>query len=372
MVDFAGYDMPVLYTKKGALHTLGISQSVRWTRENASLFDVSHMCSLRWTGNDAIDFVESVTTADVHGFKPMQGGLSVIPNKNGGIIDDTMLAKCHSKQHGVHVYQVINAGCAPKDLKYFREQLKNFDGDVKMDVLWDDRGLYALQGPKAKDVVSRLCPSVDVGAVSFGEMFWAPIAGVECLVWRCGYTGEDGFEIFVPAAGAREAWQLLKDQPEVRLAALGARDVLRLEAGLCLYGQDIDESTTPGEAGISWVVAKQRRRKKSKNKFPGYSKIVNQARRPKKLVQKLRVGMKFLNKGPPARTGALIENEKGDQVGVVTSGTRSVILGENIFIAYLDKPYHRKGTPLNVKIRRRKFPVQRTKLPFVPTQYYRA
>merc|ERR1719265_553653 len=134
MVDFAGYSMPVQY-KKGP-HALSIIDSTKWTRESASLFDVSHMCSLRWTGKDAYDFVEKVSTADVHGMKPNTGGLSVIPNARGGVIDDTMVNKIVSKEHGEHCYQVINAGCAPKDLKHFEEQLRTFPGQVNMEVLW--------------------------------------------------------------------------------------------------------------------------------------------------------------------------------------------------------------------------------------------
>merc|ERR1719223_415760 len=148
--------MPVQYAKAGLPHTMSIIDSTKWTRENASLFDVSHMCSIRWTGKDAIDFVESVTTADIHGLKPMTGTLTVIPNEAGGVIDDSMVSKCISKEHGEHVYQVVNAGCADKDLKHFQEQLGKFGGDVKMEVLWDGRGLFALQGPKAVSVIERL------------------------------------------------------------------------------------------------------------------------------------------------------------------------------------------------------------------------
>merc|ERR1719356_625262 len=269
MVDFAGYSMPVQYTKAGLPHTLSIIESTKWTRESASLFDVSHMCSIRWTGKDAIAFVERVTTADVQGLDMMKGGLSVIPNERGGVIDDTMVTKCHSKEHGEHVYQVVNAGCAPKDLKHFETELGKFGGDVKMEVMWDNRGLYALQGPKAAEVLQRLSPSVDLSKIGFAGMVWTDILGANCLVWRCGYTGEDGFEVFVPGDSAAAVWEKLKGEQEVRLAALGARDALRLEAGLCLYGHDLDEDITPVEAGLAWVVAKWRRDANAKNKFIG-------------------------------------------------------------------------------------------------------
>jgi len=188
----------------------------------------------------------------------MCGGLSVIPNEAGGVIDDTMVNKCHSKEHGEHVYQVINAGCADKDIKHFEEQMGKFGGDVKMEVLWDSRGLFALQGPKAVQVIERLS-STNMSKVSFGESLWLTLEGTECLVSRCGYTGEDGVEIFVPGEKSVALWRRLKSEPEVRVAGLAARDALRLEAGLCLYGHELDAETTPIEAGLAWVVAKSRR-----------------------------------------------------------------------------------------------------------------
>lgn len=368
MVDFAGYSMPVQYTKAGLHHTLSIIESTKWTRENASLFDVSHMCSIRWTGKDAIAFVERVTTADVQGMDMMMGGLSVIPNERGGVIDDTMVTKCHSKEHGEHVYQVINAGCAPKDLKHFETELGRFGGDVKMDVLWDNRGLYALQGPKAVEVIERLA-STDMSKVSFGQSVWLTIEGAECLVSRCGYTGEDGVEIFAPEDVAVALWQRLKAQPEVRLAALGARDSLRLEAGLCLYGHDLDEDTTPAEAGLSWVVGKARRAPGAAP-FIGSEPILAQLN-DRTLIKKLRAGL-MPSAGPPAREGAAIETKEGQVVGIVTSGTMSPILRKNVSIGYIEKPFNKQKTELNVVVRNKRYPAVVTKMPFVPTKYYKA
>jgi len=367
MVDFAGYAMPVQYTKEGLPHTLSIIDSVKWTRNSASLFDVSHMCSLRWTGKNAMDFVETVTTADVHGLEPMMGTLSVIPNENGGIIDDTMVTKCVSKEHGEHVYQVINAGCAPKDLKHFEEQMGKFAGDVKLEVMWDNRGLYALQGPKAVEVIARLS-NTDLTKVPFGQSLFLTLEGVECLVSRCGYTGEDGVEIYVPEEKAAALWRTLRDQPEVRLAALGARDALRLEAGLCLYGHDLDETITPIEAGLTWTVGKARR-EGAKNKFVGSERILAQIK-DKSLVTKLRAGL-MPSSGPPAREGAAIETKEGEVVGTVTSGTMSSILRKNISIGYINKPFNKQKTELNVVVRNKKYPAVVTKMPFVPTKYYK-
>jgi len=369
MVDFAGYAMPVQYVGKDKPHALGVIESVKWTRENASLFDVSHMCSIRWTGKNAMDFVEHVTTADVHGLKPMMGTLSVIPTEAGGIIDDTMVTKAVSKEHGEHVYQVINAGCAPKDIAHFEKQLGTFGGDVKMEVMWDDRGLYALQGPKAKDVLGRLCPSEDLKSMPFGESRWMTLLGAECFISRCGYTGEDGFEIFVPGDTAVALWNAIKGDADVKLAALGARDSLRLEAGLCLYGHDIDEDVTPPEAGLSWVIGQARRGPDAKNKFLGSERILSQLN-DRKLVTRLRAGLMPLS-GPPAREGSDITNEDGKVVGKVTSGTMSPMLRKNIAMGLIDKPFNKQGTALNVVVRGKSHPATVVKMPFVPTKYYK-
>lgn len=369
MVDFAGYAMPVQYSKSGSAHTLSIIESTKWTRESASLFDVSHMCSIRWTGKDAMDFVERVTTADVKGLGVMRGTLSVIPNERGGVIDDTMVTKCHSDEHGEHVYQVINAGCADKDIKHFEAELGRFGGDVKMEVLWDGRGLFALQGPKASEVLQRMSPSADLSKISFGESFWLKLEGANCLVSRCGYTGEDGFEIFVPGDATLALWRRLKGEPEVRLAALGARDALRLEAGLCLYGHDLDEDTTPAEAGLSWVVGKARRDPTSKNPFVGSEHILAQLN-DRTLVKKLRAGL-MPSAGPPAREGAAIETPEGEVVGTVTSGSMSPCLRKNIAIGYINKPFNKQKTELKVVVRGKKYPAVVTKMPFVPTRYYK-
>lgn len=374
MVEFAGYSMPVQYTKKGMPHTLSIIESVKWTRESASLFDVSHMCSIRFTGADAFDFIERVTTTDVKGLESMRGTLSVIPNESGGVIDDCMVSKCQSEEHGLHVYQVVNGGCAPKDLKHFKTELGKFGGDVKMDVLWDTCGLYALQGPKAVQVLERLS-GANLATISFGESLWLSLQGdnlkdVKCLVTRCGYTGEDGFEVNVPGEAAVDVWRRLKSEPEVRLAALGARDALRLEAGLCLYGHDLEEDITPTEAGLSWVVGKARRNPEAKPSFIGSEKILGQIA-DKSQYTRLRAGL-ISTTGPPAREGADVETPDGQPVGKITSGTMSPCLRKNIAMGFINKPYNKQGTELQVVVRGKKYPATVTKMPFVPTKYYKA
>merc|ERR1712151_1269333 len=243
-----------------------------------------------------------------------------------------------------------------------------FGGDVKMEVLWDERGLFALQGPKAVGVIERLS-STSMTKVSFGESVWLTLEGTECLVSRCGYTGEDGVEIFVPGDKAIALWRRLKSEPEVRVAGLTARDALRLEAGLCLYGHELDAETTPIEAGLGWGVPKSRRAPGAAP-FLGSERILGQIA-DKKSYTKLRAGL-FVTKGPPAREETVIQTKEGEPVGKVTSGTQSPCLRKNIAIGYINKPFNKQGTELEVVVRGRNFPAVVTKMPFVPTKYYKA
>jgi len=365
MVDFAGYAMPVQY--KDSAQAQSIIDSVKQVRTKAGLFDVSHMCSLRWRGKDAIKFVESVTVADIQGLPMHTGTLSVIPNDQGGIIDDTMITKTCDAQ-GDHIYQVINAGCADKDLAYFKAKMADFKGDVSLTVEWDDRGLYALQGPEAVKVMERLAPKYDFKAMGFGVAANMQVAGMDCFVARCGYTGEDGFEVFVPGKDAVGLWQLLCDQPEVMPSGLGARDTLRLEAGLCLYGHDIDDTTSPSEAGLTWTVGKARR-EAGATPFPGSERILREIADPKTQVKRVRTGL--VPKGAPAREGAEITDLDGKVIGKVTSGAVSPILKHNISMGYFDKPFNKAGTEVLVKVRGKSSPAVVTKMPFVPTKYYK-
>merc|ERR1719440_2240345 len=217
--------------------------------------------------------------------------------------------------------------------------------------------------------MQRLSPSTDIKSISFGETVFMDVSGMQCIVTRCGYTGEDGFEVFAPGEHAVKIWQTLKDQPETRLAALGARDALRLEAGLCLYGHDLDEETTPTEAALTWVVAKARRSGARAN-FVGHEKILEQVGNLKGMVKHVRIGLRPKS-GPPAREGAAIETLEGEQVGIVTSGTMSPCLRKNIAMGYVNKPFNKTGTELNVVVRDKRYPAEVCKMPFVPTQYYK-
>ncbi|KAJ1477054.1 hypothetical protein T484DRAFT_1822579 [Baffinella frigidus] len=364
MVDFADYAMPVQY--KDTPQGQSIIESVKQCRTKAGLFDVSHMCSLRWRGKDAIAFLESVTVADIENMPMGKGSLSLITNEQGGIIDDTMITKT-SDAKGDHIYQVINAGCAPKDLKHFEEQLGKFGGDVSLEVQWDKRGLYALQGPEAVNVMQRWNPTFDFSKMNFGDAVNMKLKGMDAFVARCGYTGEDGFEIFVWEENAVTMWQQLCAEPEVMPAALGARDTLRLEAGLCLYGHDIDHTTTPSEAGLSWTIGKARRVEGAR-KFPGSELILAQVADPKS-VRKLRTG--FVCKGAPAREGAEILSMDGEPIGTVTSGAVSPINKTNISMGYIKKPFNKKGTEIQVVVRGKKSSAVTCPMPFVPTKYYK-
>uniref|UniRef100_A0A7S0HWT1 Aminomethyltransferase n=1 Tax=Hanusia phi TaxID=3032 RepID=A0A7S0HWT1_9CRYP len=366
MVDFAEYAMPVQYKEHEKADS--IINSVKHVRNKAGLFDVSHMCSIRWRGKDAVAFVESVTVADIENLPMGKGTLSIIPNEKGGIIDDTMITKTTDKK-GDHIYQVINAGCAPKDLKFFEEKLGKFGGDVSMEVQWDNRGLYALQGPEAVKVMQRLIPVYDFKYMNFGDAENLVLDGMEIFVSRCGYTGEDGFEIFVPEENAVKLWRKLIEQPEVHPAGLGARDTLRLEAGLCLYGHDIDDTTTPTMAGLSWTVGKGRREPGARP-FTGSDVILKQVAEGPKSVSKMRVGI--VSKGAPAREGAEISLPSGEVIGKVTSGAVSPIMMQNIAMGYVNRPHNKTGTEVVVTVRGKSNPGTVVKMPFVPTKYYKA
>ncbi|KAG0365477.1 hypothetical protein BGZ54_006480 [Gamsiella multidivaricata] len=353
MVPFAGWSMPVQYSN------LGVGASHNWTRQNASVFDVSHMLATRITGKDRVKFYESLTVADIENLPVGSSTLSVFTNEEGGIIDDTIICK-----HEDSLYVVSNAGCADKDLAHIRSHLKEFQnkgGDVDLKII-DDHALVALQGPKAAAVLEELVGK-DLRDFPFMDGRFMTIKGIECHVARSGYTGEDGFEISVPNSDAVEFTKLLIADPRVELAGLGARDSLRLEAGLCLYGHDLDETITPVEAGLTWTIGKRRR---AEGGFLGAAKILDQL---KNGVSKRRIGL--VVQGAPAREGAQILNAEGELVGKITSGCPSPSTKKNVAMGYVKNGLHKSGTELQVEVRGRKQKATVTKMPFVPAGYHK-
>lgn len=353
MVPFAGWSMPIQYKDS-------IIESSNWCRTNASIFDVSHMCGLTLKGKDAISFLESLVVGDVQSLQNGTGTLSVMTNESGGIIDDTVITKVSDRE----IYMVLNAGCRDKDLAHINKHLTGYKGDVGLTV-HDDRCLLALQGPKAAAVLQPLV-NADLSKVYFGSFVQGlKIAGVDnCFLTRTGYTGEDGFELSIPGSGVLEVTEKLNSSEHVRMAGLGPRDSLRLEAGLCLYGNDLNETTTPVQASLTWTVGKRRREKFD---FVGGEVIKKQIAEG---VTRRRVGI--LSDGAPARAGAKIVTVDGKEVGEMTSGAFSPNLKKNVGMGYVDKPYDKAGTQLKVVVRGKENSASVSKMPFIPVKYYKS
>ncbi|KAI0364570.1 glycine cleavage system T protein [Pilatotrama ljubarskyi] len=359
MVPFAGYSMPLSYGNVGAV------ASHHHVRQSVGLFDVGHMVQSNFRGPTATAFLEWLTPSSLHALPAYSSTLSVLLNERGGIIDDTVITK-----HADDAYYVVtNAGRRDRDLAWFRDRLEEWnkgelarkEGPVEHEIL-EDWGLLALQGPEAAQYLQGLT-SFDLRELTFGKCAFVPIEGFNLHVARGGYTGEDGFEISVPPSQTLEVAQLLS-KPPVQLTGLGARDSLRLEAGMCLYGQDLDEDTTPIEAGLTWVIGKDRREKGGFIGAEGVQKHLKEG------PPRRRVGL--IVEGAPARQGAKIyAPSTQDQLGVVTSGIPSPTLGKNIAMAYIENGWHKKGTEVEVDVRNKMRKAVLTPMPFVPTRYYR-
>lgn len=359
MVPFAGYELPVMYKD------VTITDSHNHVRNSAGLFDVSHMGQVLVHGprDQRLGFLETLCVGDLLELQPNQSRLSVLTNEKGGIIDDCIITNKDD-----HAFVVVNGACKHGDMAHMRQHLEAYNAkhnsQVQLDLLDDTRSLMALQGPKAAQVLARLC-STDLSGLGFMFTTSAEVAGVPCWVARCGYTGEDGFELSCPEERAVELMTALLDQEEVLPIGLGARDTLRLEAGLCLYGHDLNEDTTPVSAGLLFTIGKRRR---AEGGFVGSDVILDQLKT--KQYERKRVGL-IVEKGAPAREHALILDESGDTViGEVTSGTMSPTLGAKISMGYVNKSHMKNGTPVQVEVRGRKNPAVVTKMPFVPTNYY--
>ncbi|XP_038149980.1 aminomethyltransferase, mitochondrial [Cyprinodon tularosa] len=352
MVDFAGWSMPVQYKDSHiASHT--------HTREHCSIFDVSHMLQTKIHGKDRVKFMESLVVADIAELKDNQGTLTLFTNEKGGIIDDLIVTKTDQG----YLYVVSNAGCADKDSAHMKAKLAEYKAaGFDVDLEFIDEALVALQGPTMAQVLQAGLKG-DLSKLTFMSSTLVTVFGIpDCRVTRCGYTGEDGVEISVPRSKVVELAEKLLSNSEVKLAGLGARDSLRLEAGLCLYGNDIDETTTPVEASLVWTIGKRRRQTKD---FPGADIIIPQI---KAKTARRRVGL--VSTGPPVRQHTPIVSPAGQVIGEVTSGCPSPCLRKNIAMGYVDAAFAKNGTAIQVEIRKKTVPATVTKMPFVPTNYY--
>jgi aminomethyltransferase len=354
MVPFAGFEMPVQYP-------LGILKEHLHTREHAGLFDVSHMGQVFLIGPDhatAAAALEALVPADIANLEPGKQRYTQLLNEAGGIIDDLMVTRSTSADDDGSLMLVVNASRKEVDYAHIGARLPD---DVRLQPA-PERALLALQGPVAKDVLARLS---DVAAgLNFMSASSGRIGEFDCHISRSGYTGEDGFEISVAATKVEKLARLLLAQEGVQPVGLGARDSLRLEAGLCLYGHDIDETTSPVEAALAWSIGKRR---PAEGGFPGASRIQDElAHGPKRL----RVGIKPEGRAP-AREGTEILAMLGERIGAVTSGGFGPTVNGPIAMGYVHADYARAGTPVNLMVRGKALLSSIVPLPFVPHRYAR-
>lgn len=351
MVPFAGYDMPVQYP-------LGVKKEHLHTRDSAGLFDVSHMGQLRLKGEGAAAALEALVPVDIIDLPSQKQRYAFFTNEEGGIMDDLMVAN-----FGDHLFVVVNAACKEQDIAHLQAHLPK---GVVLEVI-EDRALLALQGPKAADVLSRLQPAV--ANMLFMDSITIDINGIECYVSRSGYTGEDGYEISVPNDKAAELAETLTSFEEVEWIGLGARDSLRLECGLCLYGHDLDTTTTPVEASLLWGISKNRRADGERaGGFPGADIILKQIET--KDVNRKRVGLVGQTKAP-VREGCKLFDANDTEIGVITSGTAGPTAGKPVSMGYLRTDLAVIGTEVFAEVRGKKLAMTVEKMPFVPQRYYR-
>ena len=345
MVSFAGYAMPIQYE--------GIIAEHRWTRESAGLFDVSHMGQLAISGAEAEPALEALLPADLAILRDGRLRYSLLLADDGGIIDDLMVTR-----RGEHFYMVVNGATKEGDIEHMSGRLP---ATVGLDHM-TDHALLALQGPRAVEALARLAPGVEALSFMTGGAF--EVAGISAWISRSGYTGEDGFEISIPAERASELADLLANQPEVKPIGLGARDSLRLEAGLPLYGHDLDPTTTPVEADLGFAISKRRR---EEGGFPGAERIrLELAEGP----VRRRVGLAVAGR-QPVRQGAMVVDGEGNEVGKVTSGGFSPMLEAPIAMAYVPAAAAEAGTAVTLAQRGKIFEAEVVPMPFVPHRYHR-
>jgi aminomethyltransferase len=356
MVPFAGYAMPVQYQA-------GLMAEHRHTRQAAGLFDVSHMGQLRLAGPDAAAAFETLMPVDVIDLPAGKQRYGLLLNDAGGIIDDLMFFN-RDYLNGGNIFVIVNGACKLGDIAHIQQKI----GARCQVIPMPEMALLALQGPQAVGALSRLAPGVEKLVFMSGDRF--PWNGGELLITRSGYTGEDGFEISVPVSQADALARALLAQPEVKPVGLGARNSLRLEAGLCLYGNDIDTTTTPVEAGLNWAIPKVRRSGGARaGGFPGAAKVLAQLADPA-LLNRKRVGLVALER-TPVRDHTLLQSIDGAPIGEVTSGLPGPTVDKPVAMGYVTPEFSVLGTRVNAVVRGKPVPMEVAALPFVPNRYFR-
>ncbi|WP_242631140.1 glycine cleavage system aminomethyltransferase GcvT [Variovorax paradoxus] len=363
MVPFAGYSMPVQYPA-------GLMAEHKHTRDAAGLFDISHMGQLRLVGPDAAAAFETLMPVDVIDLAPGKQRYGLLLNDDGGILDDLMF---FNEGHG-SIFVIVNGACKVADLAHIQQKIGE-----RCDVQpMPDHALLALQGPQAAAALARLSPGIERFVFMTGGT--VQIGGIPAFATRSGYTGEDGFEISVAGQDADALARLLLAQPEVKPIGLGARNSLRLEAGLCLYGNDIDTTTTPVEASLNWAIQKVRRAGGAREGgFPGTAKVLAQlaaatagaaGRTDHDTLKRKRVGLVALER-IPVRDGTLLQSFEGQDIGIVTSGLLGPTADRPVAMGYVATAFSEPGTRVQAIVRGKPVPMEVSTLPFVPARYYR-
>ncbi|RYX96330.1 MAG: glycine cleavage system aminomethyltransferase GcvT [Comamonadaceae bacterium] len=356
MVPFAGYAMPVQYPA-------GLMAEHHHTRASAGLFDVSHMGQLRLVGPDAAAALESLIPQDVIGLASGKQRYGLLLNDGGGIIDDLMFVN-RDVANGGDIFIIVNGACKASDITHIQKHIASRCEVIPMPYM----ALMALQGPEAVTALKRLAPGVEQLVFMTGGRF--EVAGCNCYITRSGYTGEDGFEISVHEAQADQLARALLAQPEVKPVGLGARNSLRLEAGLCLYGNDIDTTTTPVEAGLNWAIQKVRRTGGERaGGFPGADKILAQLDDPATVARK-RVGLIALER-IPVRDHTELQGTDGTVIGEVTSGLLGPSANQPVAMGYVSPAYAATGSRVNAIVRGKAVPMEVSAMPFVANRYFR-
>ncbi len=357
MVPFAGYEMPVQYP-------LGVLKEHLHTRDRAGLFDVSHMGQARLMADDGrhetvARALEALIPADILNLAPGRQRYSQLLNEAGGTIDDLMVTRPAAENDiAGGLMLVVNASRKEIDYSHMAAHLPP---GVRLEPM-PQRALLALQGPASKDIMANLSPGI--AGLGFMQASSVGLGPFDCHISRSGYTGEDGFEISVAADEAVDLARLLLTQDDVQPIGLGARDSLRLEAGLCLYGHELDETTSPVEASLVWSMQKRRR---EQGGFPGAERVQRELREG---PSRVRVGLRPEGRAP-AREGAEIVAGSGERIGIVTSGGFGPTLNAPVAMGYVAAAYAKPGTPLDLVVRDKRMPARVVELPFVPSRYVR-